>query len=273
MNAVVAAASAAAALASVAVARSQVRTARRTALESIQVQYRGEQARRIEDHGIALLRAADALVATAKSLPSIRYEERASLIQSRKEAFDASHAHVITLGSDTLAQHAEVLAAQCRDIASYALPRSVVQKAMRALEKGWCHGDAEHCSDDAHGAAAVAVELLEQWDKVEDADRPEQVEFLEYLLAMSAIGASDSGGLEQDDVRRLLALARHPVGWRYLAAEWRWRGAPAGFLRAREKYIVEIRANLTPNAVVAQGHWRHRLRALFRRQDSPSPIT
>ncbi|WP_143660036.1 hypothetical protein [Streptomyces sp. WZ.A104] len=273
VSAAAAAATALAALASVAVARSQVRTARKTTLEAIQVQHHGEQARRIEDHGVALLHAANALVATAKGLPSVRYEECAALMQSRMEALEAAHAHVITLGPDTLVQRAEALTAQCRSIANYALPRSVVQKAIRALEQGWCHGDIERCTDAAHGDAWVASDLLERWEEVEDADRPDQLGFLEYLLTESAIGMSGIDGLTEDDVRRLLALARHPVAWSRLVAEWRWRRAPAGFLQAREEYIVEIRASLWPYAVVAQGRWPHRLRALLRRRDSPSPVT
>ncbi|MFH8350093.1 hypothetical protein [Streptomyces sp. NPDC018045] len=68
--------------------------------------------------------------------------------------------------------------------------------------------------------------MLEGWDNRDLDDRPDDLDHMEYLIRESGVlagngAAAESGVLTEDDLHRLLAVARNPVSWNLLAAQRR----------------------------------------------------
>lgn len=72
--------------------------------------------------------------------------------------------------------------------------RAVLRSAIRALEDAWCPRNAEWCEDPHHNSAHVAWELLAQWGRLEQEERWEKLDLLEFTLRESrAMGAEEIG--------------------------------------------------------------------------------
>ncbi|HEY8980599.1 MAG TPA: hypothetical protein VIU15_13550 [Streptomyces sp.] len=73
--------------------------------------------------------------------------------------------------------------------------------------------NAEACQSDAHTCAWLAYEMLEGWRSRDDDRRPDDLEYLEYLI-------KETPALNDVDLARLLMVARNPVCWDLLACDF-----------------------------------------------------
>ncbi|MFD5702751.1 hypothetical protein [Streptomyces lasiicapitis] len=239
-----------AALAAVMVARWQTTFGRLVAQESVRTQAAVERELRIEaqrcEAWTAFLRASDAFADAVWRLGEMEPRSRAETLRARSEALTESCSGLRVLGPDEVVQHADAVRERCARMERYALRRAEVRHALLALRRGWCPGNAEYCEDDAHNRAWVAHEMLEGWGDRDEDDRPDDLDFLEYLIRGSGVltgnGApTASDTLTEDDLHRLLAVARTPVSWDLLAAEDRWLRPRTGFYEERGAFISSIR--------------------------------
>ncbi|WP_405651934.1 hypothetical protein [Streptomyces sp. RK9] len=239
-----------AALAAVMVARWQTVFGRRVALESVGSQAAVERELRLEaqrcEAWTVFLRASDAFADVVWRLGEIEARSRAEVLRSRSEALTEACAGLRVLGPECVVRHAEAVRERCARMERYAARRAVVRSALRALERRWCPGNAEWCEDDAHGCAFVAHDMLERWGDRDGDERPDDLDFLEYLIRGSGVLADDgapveSGVLTEDDLRRLLAVAGNPVSWDHLAAEDRWLRPRTGFDEERGAFVAAVR--------------------------------
>ncbi|MFD0417411.1 hypothetical protein [Streptomyces sp. NPDC127108] len=251
-----------AALAAVVVARWQPVFGRRVALESMGSQAAVERELRLEaqrcEAWTVFLRASDAFADAVWRLGEIDARSRTETLRSRSEALTEACSGLRVLGPECVVRHAEAVRERCARMERYAARRAVVRSALRALERRWCPGNAEWCEDDAHGCAFVAHDLLEGWGERDEDDRPDDLDFLEYLIRESGVLADDgapveSGVLTEDDLRLLLAVAGDPVSWNYLVAEDRWLRPRTGFDEERDAFIASARAFLAEGGRAGAG--------------------
>lgn len=239
-----------AALAAVMVARWQTTFGRGVALESVRSQAAVERELRLEaqrcEAWTVFLRASDAFADAVWRLGEVAPPSRAQELRARSEELTLACSGLRVLGPDGVVEHAEAVRERCSSMERYAVRRAVVRSALRALRKRWCPGNAEHCEDDAHICAWLAFDMLEGWGNRDEDDRLEDLDFLEYLIRESGVltgtGAHPDGDtLTEDDLQRLLAVARTPVSWDLLAAEDHWLRPRTGFYEERGAFIASIR--------------------------------
>ncbi|MFC9909602.1 hypothetical protein [Streptomyces sp. NPDC059862] len=230
-----------AAVAAVMVARWQTMFARRVALETTHAQRAVERELRLEvqrsEAWTALLRAADGFVDVVWTLGDVAAECRVEVLRAGSEALTEACSGLRMLGPDRVVRHAEGMRERCSHMERYAVRRAVVCSALPALEEGWCPGNAEYCRSDAHVCAWLAYELLEGWGDREEDQRPDDLDFLKYLIR-------EAGALNDSDLTRLLAVARSPVCWELLAAEDRWLQPRTGFHQERDAFTTAVRDHL-----------------------------
>ena len=230
-------------------ARWQTRCARQVALETTHSQGAVERALRLEaqrsEAWTAFLCAADAYVDAVWTLGGVAPESRVEVLRVRSEALRDGCSGLRVLGPDRVVRHAEAIRERCSRMDQYAVKRAVVRSALLALEEGWCPGNAEHCQSDAHVCAWLAYEMLEGWGDREEDERPDDLDFLEYLIR-------ESGVLKDPDLVRLLAVARSPVCWELLTADERWLRPRTGFYEERDAFTIAVRDHLEASA------WAHR---------------
>jgi hypothetical protein len=232
-------------VAAVMVARWQTTFARRVALEATYAQGAVEWEMRLEvqrsEAWTALLRAADAFVDGVWTLGDIAPEFRVEVLRVRSEALTQACSGLRMLGPDRVVRHAEGMRERCSHMERYAVRRAVVRSALLVLQEGWCPGNAEYCQSDAHSCAWLAYELLEGWGDREEDQRPDDLDFLEYLIR-------ETGALNDPDLTRLLSVARSPVCWELLIAEDRWLQPRTGFYAERDAFTTAVRDHLEESA-------------------------
>lgn len=229
--------SGAAAVAAVMVARWQIVFTRRVALEAASMQKAVERETRVEarrnEAWTALLRAADAFVDTVWALEHTAPEDRVGALRVKSEMLTEACAGLRVLGPDHVVRHAERMRELCSQMERYAVKRAVVRSAMVALEREWCPGNAEACQSDAHTCAWLAHGMLEGWGSRDGDQRPDDLEYLEYLI-------KETPALNDAELARLLVVARNPVCWDLLASEERWLRPRTGFYGAREAFTRAV---------------------------------
>ncbi len=247
-----------AALAAVMVARWQTTFGRRLALESMSTQAAVERGLRLETERCeawrAFLRASDAFDDAVWRLRELDPPSRTEELRARGEALTEACSELCVLGPDTVVRHAELLGERCGRMERYAVRRAVVRSALVALERRWCPGNAERCEErcggsDAHSCAWLAYVMLEGWGDRDDDERPDDLDYLEYLIRESGVLAgvgtpAESGVLTEEDLRQLLAVASNPVSWNLLSAEDRWLRPRTGYDEGRGAFISSVRAFL-----------------------------
>ncbi|MGV2916246.1 hypothetical protein [Streptomyces alfalfae] len=247
-----------AALAAVMVARWQTMFGRRLALESMSTQAAAERRLRLETERCAawraFLRTSEAFADAVWRLKELDPLSRGDELRTKSEALTEACSGLRVLGPDAVVRHAEALRDRCWRMERYAVRRAVVRSALEALERRWCPGNAERCEErcegsDAHSCAWLAYEMLEGWGDRDDDDRPDDLGFLEYLVRESGVlavaGAPAEGGVQtEDDLRRLLVVARNPVSWRLLSAEDRWFRPRTSYEEGRSAFVSSVRAFL-----------------------------
>ncbi|MER5569502.1 hypothetical protein ABT083_25290 [Streptomyces goshikiensis] len=256
-----------AALAGVAVARWQPVFGRRLALESMNTQAAVERKLRLEaqrcEEWTAFLGAADAFVDAVWRLGDVDPGARAEELRAKRQPLMEACSGLRVLGPDVVARHAEAVVERCAGMERYAVRRAVVHSALDALERRWCPGNAERCEErcgdsDAHRCAWLAHEMLESWGDRDEDDRPDDLDYLEYLIRESGVlagdgAAAESGVLTEDELRQLLAIARNPVSWKLLTAQDRWWRPRTGFDQSRDAFVGSVRDFLTETGGEATG--------------------
>lgn len=94
-----------------------------------------------------------------------------------------------------------------------ALRRAVLRSAVSALEANWSPRDAELCEDPHHGSAFVAWELLARWGSLEDDERWEQLDFLQFVL-------QESRALTMEQIDQVLDMAKSVACWDLMMGGW-----------------------------------------------------
>ncbi|MGW5733545.1 MULTISPECIES: hypothetical protein [Streptomyces] len=236
-----------AAVAAVMGTRWQTRFARRVALETTLAQGAVERELRLEvqrgEAWMMLLRTADAFVDAVWALGDIAPECRVEELRARSEALTQACSGLRVLGPERVVRHAEAMRERCSRMERYAVRRAVVRSALLELWEGCCPGNAEYCQAEAHSCAWLAYELLEGWGEREEDGRPNDLDFLEYLIR-------ESGALKDPDLEQLLTVARSPVCWELLAADERWLKPRTGFYEERDAFTTAVRDHLEESAAV-----------------------
>lgn len=169
--------------ATVAAARLQERAGREQSLESVRRSACAE-----------FLSAVDVFVRIVTVLPEVPHASRRELLDHKATAVVRARAGVALLGPPEVLGEAEKVAEQCAKLEKLALRRAVLRSAIRALEDAWCPRNAEWCEDPHHNSAHVAWELLAQWGRLEQEERWEKLDLLEFTLRESrAMGAEEIG--------------------------------------------------------------------------------
>ncbi|MGA4843634.1 hypothetical protein [Streptomyces sp. G45] len=178
-----------------------------------ELQGEGERERwhraQLHDAATVFLRAVDAFVRTVRALPGVAHDRRQALLDEHARAVDDAFAAVELTAPARLLPLAEQVRARCRALERRALDRAVLRCALAALEEGWCQGDdsPETCTDERHGSAWVAWDLLSTWADRTDEERRADRDLLDFCLR-------DSGALSDEQADLALALAdRCPTGW------------------------------------------------------------
>lgn len=185
------------------------------ALAAVHVQVRSEQEFRrqgvLAKASFDFLRAADALVATVRRLPSVDIDQRGAQLTEHGTAMESAFGALEVLASPELSSPAARLLDRCRSLERLALDRAVLRPAVEALECGWCDDETEDCDHPQHNAAWVAWCLLQDWPDKRYEERCGERDLLEFCLL-------ESECLSGDEVVRILALAdRCPASWSAMA--------------------------------------------------------
>ncbi|ANB08558.1 hypothetical protein SAM40697_4600 [Streptomyces ambofaciens] len=181
--------------AAVAAAQLQERAVREQSLES---------ARRSAYAGF--LSAVDLFVRIVTELPDIPRASRRELLDQKATAVVQARAGVAVLGPAPVFGQAEKVAKQCARLEKLALRRAVLRSAISALESAWCPRNAEWCQDPHHNSAHVAWELLCEWGRLEDEERWEKLDLLEFTL-------QESQALDAEQVKHVLEVANCVASW------------------------------------------------------------
>ncbi|MFD7001553.1 hypothetical protein ACFWA5_36225 [Streptomyces mirabilis] len=152
------------------------------------------------------LSAVDVLVRIVAELADVPSAFRRELLDQKATAVVEARAGVAVLGPSAVLSQAEKVAKQCAELEKLALRRAVLRSAISALEAAWCPRNAERCQDPHHTSAYVAWELLAEWGSLEDEERWEKLDFLEFVL-------QESHALEAKQVRQLLDVANSVAYW------------------------------------------------------------
>ncbi|MGW2918024.1 hypothetical protein ACWDBF_09180 [Streptomyces angustmyceticus] len=152
------------------------------------------------------LRAVDVLVRIVTELPDVPPAARRELLNQKATAVVETRAGVAVLGPPTVLRQAEEVVKQCANLEKLALRRAVLRSAISALEAAWCPRNAEWCQDPHHSSAHVAWDLLTEWGRLEDEERWEKLDFLEFVL-------QESHALEAEQVGQVLDVANSVACW------------------------------------------------------------
>ncbi|MFB6938952.1 hypothetical protein [Streptomyces chartreusis] len=181
--------------AAVAAAQLQERAVREQSLESARRSAYAE-----------FLSAVDVFVRIVGELPDIPRTSRRELLDEKATAVVQAQAGVAVLGPPPVLSQAEKVAKQCAQLEKLALRRAVLRSAISALEDAWCPRNAEWCQDPHHNSAHVAWELLCEWGRLEDEERWEKLDFLEFTL-------QESHALDAEQVKHVLEVANNVAFW------------------------------------------------------------
>ncbi|MFJ3650754.1 hypothetical protein [Streptomyces murinus] len=152
------------------------------------------------------LSAVDILVRIVTELPDVPTAARRELLNQKATAVVEARAGVAVLGPPTVLCRVEEVAKQCAELEKLALRRAVLRSAISALEAAWCPRNAEWCRDPHHNSAHVAWKLLAEWGRLEDEERWEKLDLLEFTL-------QESHALEAEQVRQVLDVANSVAHW------------------------------------------------------------
>ncbi|MFJ8207719.1 hypothetical protein [Streptomyces sp. NPDC096033] len=217
--------------AAVRAARLQGRTGREHALES------DRRAACTE-----FLRAADLLVRTVRELPASPLEERREALDRRVTALIEARAGIAVLGPADVSSRAQDVLEQCMRLERLALRRAVLRSAVDALERHWCSRcDPEVCEDPHHGAAFAAWDLLAGWGRLEDEERWEKLDFLEWLL-------EESRAFTADKVAQVLQVAESVAHWDEMMGGLVRDPLLEGFHAVRDEFAAAACGSLVPMA-------------------------
>ncbi|MFF0160192.1 hypothetical protein ACFYRY_22055 [Streptomyces sp. NPDC005263] len=159
------------------------------------------------------LRAADLLVRTGRELPAIPHESRKVLLDQKVTGVVEAQAGVAVLGPPAITARARDVLEQSLGLEKLALPRAVLRSAVSALEAHWCPRNAESCEDPHHGSAFVALQLLVEWGGLDDDERWEQLDFLQFTL-------QESRSLTTEQIDQVLDVAKSVVCWDRMMGGW-----------------------------------------------------
>jgi hypothetical protein len=159
------------------------------------------------------LRAADLLVRAVRELPAIPHESRKGLLDQKVTGVVEAQAGVAVLGPPVITARAREVLKQSLGLEKLALRRAVLRSTVSALEANWCPRDAERCEDPHHGSAFVAWELLARWGSLEDDERWEQLDFLQFVL-------QDSRALTIEQIDQVLDVAKSVARWDLMMGGW-----------------------------------------------------
>jgi hypothetical protein len=152
------------------------------------------------------LSAVDVLVRIVAELADVPSASRRELLDQKATAVVEARAGVAVLGPPAVLSQVEEVAKQCAKLEKLALRRAVLRSAISALEAAWCPRNAEWCQDPHHTSAYVAWELLAEWGSLEDEERWEKLDFLEFVL-------QESHALEAEQVGQVLDVANSVAYW------------------------------------------------------------
>ncbi|MBT1184142.1 hypothetical protein HET69_08960 [Streptomyces sp. CJ_13] len=152
------------------------------------------------------LSAVDVLLRTVTELPDVPDASRRELLDQKATAVVQARAGVAVLGPPIVLSHVEEVAKQCTQLEKLALRRAVLRSAMNSLQDAWCPRNAEYCQDPHHSSAYVAWELLAEWGRMEDEERWEKLDFLEFTL-------QESHALGEEEVRQVREVANSVAHW------------------------------------------------------------
>ncbi|MFJ8566977.1 hypothetical protein [Streptomyces sp. NPDC093514] len=180
------------------------------AVAAAQLQERAGREQSLEDARRAsyaeFLSAVDVFVRIVTQLPDVPVASRRELLDQKATAVVQARAGVAVLGPPTVIGQAEKVAKQCARLEELALRRAVLRSAISALEEAWCPRNAEFCQDPHHTSAYVAWELLCRWGRLEDEERWEELDFLQFIL-------QESHALDAEQVRQVLEVANSVACW------------------------------------------------------------
>ncbi|MCY0931776.1 hypothetical protein OTB20_37465 [Streptomyces sp. H27-H1] len=183
------------------------------------------------------LRAADLLVRTVRELPASPREVRKEALDRRVTAVIEARAGIAVLGLADVSSRAQDVLEQCLRLERLALRRAVLRSAIGALERHWCPRNPEVCEDPHHRAAFVAWDLLGGWGRLEDEDRWEELDFLEWVL-------KESHALTADEVAQVLEVADSVVHWDELMGGWIRDPLLERFQAVRDEFATAARGSL-----------------------------
>ncbi|MFB6480492.1 hypothetical protein ACFCXF_27705 [Streptomyces virginiae] len=224
--------------AAVQAARLHVRTGRERALESDR-----------RTASTEFLRAADLLVRTVEELPTKPSDVRREVLDKRVTALIEARAAIAVLGPTGVSALAQDVLEQCMRLERLALRRAVLRSAVDALERHWCRRcNPEVCEDPHHNAAFVAWELLAGWGRLEDEERWEELDFLEWLL-------EESLAFTADEVAQVLHVADSVAHWDELMGGLVRDPLLERFHAVLGEFAAAAHGSLTPRPASASIRW------------------
>ncbi|MFC7864760.1 hypothetical protein ACFU5B_13175 [Streptomyces murinus] len=152
------------------------------------------------------LSAVDVLVRIVTELADVPVASRRELLDQKATAVVEARAGVAVLGPPEVLSQVEAVVKQCAKLEKLALRRAVLRSAISALGSAWCPRNAEWCQDPHHTSAFVAWELLAEWGRLEDEERWEKLDHLEFVL-------QESHALDPEQVRQVLDVANSVAHW------------------------------------------------------------
>ncbi|GHF80218.1 hypothetical protein GCM10018783_58280 [Streptomyces griseosporeus] len=152
------------------------------------------------------LSAVDVFVRIVTALPDMPRASRRELLDQKATAVVQARAGVAVLGPPPVLSQAERVAEQCAQLEKLALRRAVLRSAISALEDAWCPRNAEWCQDPHHNSAHVAWGLLCEWGRLEDEERWEKLDLLEFTL-------QESHALDAEQVKHVMEVANCVAFW------------------------------------------------------------
>ncbi|WP_328541838.1 hypothetical protein OHT17_12020 [Streptomyces sp. NBC_00371] len=152
------------------------------------------------------------------------------LLEQKAAAVVEALSRVELLAPSAVAARARDVWAQCFTLERLALKRAVLRSAISKLEANWCPRNAERCQDSHHASAFVAWELLVDWGRLEDEERWENLDFLQYVL-------QDSRALDSEHVEQVLGAANCVTWWSEMIGGWVRDPLLERFRAVRSNYV------------------------------------
>ncbi|RMI46731.1 hypothetical protein EBN88_00410 [Streptomyces triticirhizae] len=178
----------------------------------------------------AFLSAADRLAHEVDRLPQVTDDLREALLSEATVEVHKSWAALELLGIDELSEQARGLLTHCQRMERVALDRAVLHHASARLEEKLCPGNSEWCEDPVHGSAIHAWICLTEWGHIEEDEREQHLEELEFSLR-------ESEALTNAQIQRVLAVTTRPFAWSDMVVTWHADPLKTGFKAAREEFV------------------------------------